>query len=256
MSGRAPRLAANAARGRAHLGALTAKLSAKRPIPSPVGHTPHGTTDACIRALEVYAPQHCVSAAAADACGGYFGKHICGLLVERFTTCGEDEDAASMVLTALTRLMRRCGVRSCEVGKLQIGSEAPLDRSKSIKTELMSLVESAHADLEGVDHCEAATSSARALLDCGHWVRGETWDGRWAIVVSLEPPIGTAGTATLIGRAAAPTRQYEYVSQFTHRHGLCGRYAPIGEQQVRSLVSILRPLAYHPHASLQPALLR
>ena len=43
-------------------------------------------------------------------------------------------------LTACGRLMRRCGVWPAEVGALHVHATL-LDRSKSIKTELMTLLE-------------------------------------------------------------------------------------------------------------------
>ena len=48
-----------------------------------------------------------------------------------------------MGLTAVRRLMERHGVRHADVGMLQVASESLLDRSKSIKTELMTLIEAA-----------------------------------------------------------------------------------------------------------------
>ena len=103
-------------------------------------------------AIELYTPRYCASAATMEAHYGCSGMHTSSLHTEQYAACGEDEDAASMALTAMHRLLRRCGVRPAEVGVLHLGPSL-LDRSKSIKTELMALVEAGdYADLEGVDH--------------------------------------------------------------------------------------------------------
>ena len=52
-----------------------------------------------------------------------------GVLSERYTTCGDDEDAASMALTAIHRLMQRCGVQPREVGNWRVATTAVLDLS-------------------------------------------------------------------------------------------------------------------------------
>ena len=123
---------------------------------------------------------------------------------------GEDEDAASMALTAMHRLLRRCGVRPAEVGVLHL-SPSLLDRSKSMKTELMALVEAGdYADLEGVDHYGAPGEGASALLSCIIWAQGDGWDGRWGVVVCSNDQVAPTGlslssasaAAVLVGRGA------------------------------------------------------
>ena len=51
-----------------------------------------------------------MSAAALEVLDSCSGRYTRGLLMERFSSCGEDEDTVSMALTSLHRLMRRCGV--------------------------------------------------------------------------------------------------------------------------------------------------
>ena len=132
---------------------------------------------ASLQALEVHVPCHCVSATALDAANGTRVGEVC--LHERYSTCGKDEDAVSMALTAIHRLTRQCGVRLENVGLLQLGSASLLDRSKSMKSELTALLEAGGcATAEGVDACSGA---AAAVLSCVRWVEGSGWDGRWAV---------------------------------------------------------------------------
>ena len=108
-----------------------------------------------------------------------------------------------MALTVMQRLLHRCGVRTEEVGWLQVGSTSLLDRSKSTKTELMALVE-AHgsATAEGVD----AISDAAALLGCVSWTQGVEWDGRWAVAVC------SMALAMLVGPSATLCLQSHFAS--------------------------------------------
>ena len=115
-----------------------------------------------------------------------------------------------MALTAMHRLLRRHGVQSVEVGTLQL-SPSLLDRSKSMKTELMALVEvNACSDLEGVDHYDVSAGHSSALMSCISWAQGDGWDGRWGVAVCSNDlvaptglPISSASAASvLVGRGA------------------------------------------------------
>ena len=72
-----------------------------------------------------------------------------------------------MALTATNRLMRRCNMQGNQVGKLQVGSEFLLDRSKSMKTEIVALSGmEQYADIEGVDSYSARQGGIAAFIDC------------------------------------------------------------------------------------------
>ena len=160
-------------------------------------------------AFEVYVPRHCASASALDGHHGRSGVYTIGR-VGQHAACGEDEDAASMALTTMHRLLRRCGVRSAEVGVLHLGPTL-LDRSKSTKTELVALMEASnYTDLEGVNHNSASAGGESALLSCVSWAQGDGWDGHWGVVVCSNDqvaPIGlrlpsASAAAALVGRGA------------------------------------------------------
>ena len=91
------------------------------------------------------------------------GKYTIGLMMQEFAACDEDEGVITMALTVVSRLVETHGLRYEDIGMVQVGSESLLDRSKSMKTELMALIEvNAYADLEGVDYYGASASSASA----------------------------------------------------------------------------------------------
>ena len=127
-----------------------------------------------------------------------------------------------MALTAVSRLARRCCIQPREVGALSVGSDSLLDRSKSIKTELMSRLESGGADAEGVDHCGLQCDSGNsALFACFGWAQGETWDGRWALAVCTDScNLGAAAVLALVGREAPEAAAHDLAIPFeSHQLG-------------------------------------
>ena len=50
------------------------------------------------------------------------GKYTEGLMMREWSACDEDEDVVTMALTAVRRLVERCGVRWEDIGMLQVGS--------------------------------------------------------------------------------------------------------------------------------------
>ena len=137
-----------------------------------------------VRAVEVYAPRYCANTSPPEEHHDCSGLRACGLVVGQQTTCGEDEDAVSMALTVLQRLMRRCSVSPTAVGMVHVGATL-LDRSKSMTTELMTLIEGVAANAEGVDavqqckpyYCEDSHRRQSALMSCLSWTQSGSWDG-------------------------------------------------------------------------------
>lgn len=77
------------------------------------------------------------------------GKYTVGLGQQGLAFTGDREDTVSMCLTVLRQLLERHGVPATEVGRLEVGTESPVDSSKSIKSYLMMLFEEAgNTDVE------------------------------------------------------------------------------------------------------------
>ncbi len=83
-----------------------------------------------------------------------------------------------------------------------MGSETLIDRSKSIKSTLMTLFP-ADADIGGVDNLNACYGGTAALLNSIDWIEGGEWDGRLAIVVAGDIALYDEGPARATGGAAA-----------------------------------------------------
>lgn len=90
------------------------------------------------------------------------------------------------------------------VGRLEVGTETMLDKSKSTKTILMNLfAESGNYDIEGVTSINACYGSTNALFNSLNWLESKSWDGRYAIVVSADVAVYPKGSARPTGGIGA-----------------------------------------------------
>ena len=97
------------------------------------------------------------------------------------------------------------------VGRLEVGTETLVDKSKSTKTVLMQLFPN-NSDMEGATVVNACYGGTSALLNAFYWCESSGWDGRYAIVVAADiaayargparPTSGAGAVAFLIGRDA------------------------------------------------------
>jgi hydroxymethylglutaryl-CoA synthase len=120
-------------------------------------------------------------------------------------------DTNSLALTTVSALLSRNNIDTCTIGRLEVGTETPLDKAKSTKTVLMQLF-APNGDIEGVDTYNACYGGTAAFLNAVHWIESSAWDGRDAIVVAVDiamydtvaaRPTGGAGcVAMLVGANA------------------------------------------------------
>lgn len=65
------------------------------------------------------------------------------------------------------------------IGRLEVGTETIIDKSKSVKSCLMQLFEeSGNTDVEGVDTTNACYGGTSALINAINWVESSSWDGK------------------------------------------------------------------------------
>ena len=55
----------------------------------------------------------------------------------RMGFCTDREDVNSLCLTVLDRLVKKSGISYSEIGRLEVGTETLIDKSKSVKSVLM-----------------------------------------------------------------------------------------------------------------------
>lgn len=97
------------------------------------------------------------------------------------------------------------------MGRLEVGTETLVDKSKSTKTILMQLFPG-NTNIEGATVVNACYGGTAALLNAFMWVESDGWDGRYAIVVAADiaayarggarPTSGAGAVAVLVGRDA------------------------------------------------------
>jgi hydroxymethylglutaryl-CoA synthase len=210
------------------------------PLPENGVHAPPSDPAASlpgILAIEVYFPSCYVKQSALEehmAVGA--GKYTIGLGQEGLAITGDAEDINSICLTVVANLLekyvswceshcksdssnsRSLSLSTCrydinpnDVGRLEVGTETIVDKSKSTKTVLMDLFPS-NTDIEGATVINACYGGTAALLNAFSWVESSGWDGRYAIVVAgdiatyargpARPTCGCGAVAVLIGRDA------------------------------------------------------
>ncbi|KAK6001789.1 hypothetical protein QM012_002279 [Aureobasidium pullulans] len=156
-----------------------------------------------IKAIELYFPSQCVDQAELEKFDGVSaGKYTIGLGQTRMSFCDDREDIYSLALTAVSSLLRKYKIDPKDIGRLEVGTETILDKSKSVKSVLMQLFkESGNTNVEGVDTVNACYGGTNALFNAINWVESSAWDGRLAIVVAGDIALYKKGAARPTGGA-------------------------------------------------------
>jgi 3-hydroxy-3-methylglutaryl CoA synthase len=215
-----------------------------------------------IHTIELYAPQFYfdqVTMEEYDAGPDRYGPAVIGKYTKgigqvegRLNT--DDEDPVSMALTVTHRIVERIervGFNQTSnysddgkslplwnaFGRLDIGSESLIDRSKSMKTFVMDLFErygDGEADIEGVDMYNACYGGQAAGLCVLNWVESDRWDGRYGLSIATDISdvhntalfvVGAACTATLFYPDAPLAHCSLRASCILHRYDF---FKPVG----------------------------
>ena len=101
-------------------------------------------------------------------------------------------------------MLEKYNIDPRSIGRLDVGTETIIDKSKSVKTVLMDLFQSSgNTDIEGVDSKNACYGSTAALFNAVNWVESSSWDGRNALVVCGDIAIYAEGRGRPSGGAGA-----------------------------------------------------
>merc|ERR1719482_567096 len=215
-----------------------------------------------IHTIEIYYPQfylNQIEMEEYDARPERYGPQVIGKYTKgigqveaRFPT--DDEDPVSFALTTVHRLierMDRVGFNKTgdysndgktlaswnSIGRIDIGSESLIDRSKSMKTFVMDLFErygDGEADIEGVDMYNACYGGQAAGLCCVNWVESDRWDGRYGLAIATDISdswdthlfcVGASCTGTLFFPDAPLTHYSLRASCILHRYDF---FKPVG----------------------------
>ncbi|CDK30007.1 unnamed protein product [Kuraishia capsulata CBS 1993] len=166
-----------------------------------------------IKAFEIYIPGQYVNQAELETFDGIpAGKYTIGLGQTNMAFVNDREDIYSMTLTVLSQLIKNYNIDVAQVGRLEVGTETLLDKSKSVKSVLMQLFGS-NTDVEGIDTVNACYGGTNAVFNAINWIESSAWDGRDAIVVAGDiaiyekgaaRPTGGAGTVAMLIGPDAP----------------------------------------------------
>jgi hydroxymethylglutaryl-CoA synthase len=111
-------------------------------------------------------------------------------------------DIYSLALTTLSSLFSKYSIDPASIGRLEVGTETLLDKSKSVKSVLMQLFEkSGNFNVEGVDTLNACYGGTNAVFNSINWVESSAWDGRDAVVVAGDIALYSKGNARPTGGA-------------------------------------------------------
>lgn len=96
--------------------------------------------------------------------------------------------------------MSKYNIDPNSIGRLEVGTETILDKSKSVKSVLMQLF-GENTNVEGVDTLNACYGGTNAFLNSVAWVESSGWDGRDAIVIAGDIALYAKGNARPTGGA-------------------------------------------------------
>ncbi|XP_065367834.1 hydroxymethylglutaryl-CoA synthase 1 [Calliphora vicina] len=158
-----------------------------------------------ILAIEVLFPSQYVDQTELEQFdGASAGKYTIGLGQAKMGFCSDREDVNSLCLTVVNRLMDRHQIKAGDIGRLEVGTETIVDKSKSVKSVLMQLfADSGNTDIEGIDTTNACYGGTAALFNSINWIESSSWDGRLALAVCADIAVYAKGAARPTGGAGA-----------------------------------------------------
>ncbi|KAI5894545.1 hydroxymethylglutaryl-coenzyme A synthase [Schizophyllum commune H4-8] len=121
--------------------------------------------DVGVLALDIYFPYWCVSELE-DYDGVSKGTYTIGLGQEYMAFTDDREDTHSFALNAVCGLLEKYNIEPNSIGRLEVGTETIVDKSKSVRTAIMDLfTDAGNLDVEGVDLKNACYGPTAALFN-------------------------------------------------------------------------------------------
>ncbi|KAI5300331.1 hypothetical protein KEM56_002536 [Ascosphaera pollenicola] len=206
-------------------------------------------TNIGVKAIEIYFPSQCVDQAELEKFDGVAqGKYTIGLGQTRMSFCDDREgmfeeeeeekkekenlpanaqlaDIYSMALTTTSSLLRKYNIDPKSIGRLEVGTETLLDKSKSVKSVLMQLfAPSGNTNIEGIDTVNACYGGTNALFNTLNWIESSAWDGRYGLVVMGDIALYGKGNARPTGGAGCVAMLIGPDAPIVFEPGLRGSY--------------------------------
>lgn len=90
------------------------------------------------------------------------------------------------------------------IGRLEVGTETLVDKSKSLKSFLMKyLNDEGNFDVEGIMSVHACYGGTAALFNTIAWMESEAWDGRFGLVIMTDIAVYEDGSSRATAGAGA-----------------------------------------------------
>eukprot|EP01128_Nolandella_sp_AFSM9_P006959 TRINITY_DN3692_c0_g1_i1.p1 TRINITY_DN3692_c0_g1~~TRINITY_DN3692_c0_g1_i1.p1 ORF type:complete len:454 (+),score=68.11 TRINITY_DN3692_c0_g1_i1:47-1408(+) len=161
--------------------------------------------DVGIVAMDIYFPKTSVNQTQLESFEGVpKGKYTKGLGQLNMSFVGDREDIVSISLTVVQNFLEKYAIDPKQIGRLEVGTETLIDKSKSVKTYLMDLfARSGNFNIEGVDTVNACYGGTNALFNSINWMQSDSWDGRYALVVAADIAVYAKGPARPTGGCGA-----------------------------------------------------
>lgn len=103
-------------------------------------------------------------------------------------------------MTVLSSLLDKYCINPNSIGRLEVGTESMLHRSKCVKQTLMQLLANlGHLDVEYLDFYNTSFGGTSAFFDVLHWFHSPDWDGSDAVLVTGDIAMYGAGEGRLSG---------------------------------------------------------
>ena len=156
-----------------------------------------------IHGIYTYFPRLYVSQEECEVYDGVgSGKYTKGLGQSAMAIADPKEDIVSMAMTACNNLMEQCNLDPMDIGRIEVGTETIIDKSKSVKTHLLEKFnEAGNYDIMGVDCINACYGGTNALFNAVNWIESSMWNGKYAIVLTGDIAIYERGPARPTGGA-------------------------------------------------------
>ncbi|KND04342.1 hydroxymethylglutaryl-CoA synthase [Spizellomyces punctatus DAOM BR117] len=169
------------------------------------GMPPTRAQNVGIHAVDIYFPRKYVDQVELEKHDGVSqGKYTIGLGQSKMGICDDREDINSICLTVVKSLLEKYGIAYNDIGRLEVGTETIIDKSKSVKSVLMQLfADSGNTDIEGIDTTNACYGGTNAVFNSVNWIESSAWDGRYALVVAADIAVYKSGAARPTGGAGA-----------------------------------------------------
>jgi hydroxymethylglutaryl-CoA synthase len=179
-----------------------------------------------ILAIDIYFPKTSVRQSDLEEYDGVpKGKYTIGLGQSSMSYVGDREDIVSISLSCVNNILEKFQISPLDIGRLEVGTETVIDKSKSVKTYLMQLFKNCgNHDIEGVDNKNACYGGTNALLNAINWIESSSWDGRYALVVAADIAVYKRGPARPTGGCGAVAMLIGPNAPIVVEHGLKGSY--------------------------------